>query len=79
MKEMSILTAITMKGNWVGQPNAVYHGESFRWDEVRRAQLRAGLDAYYAVSTDAPATNCATSSTLKKATAKVSLGRRSAC
>ena len=25
-----------------------YHGEPFRWDEVRRAQLRAELDAYYA-------------------------------
>ncbi len=25
-----------------------YHGEPFRWDEARRAQLRAELDAYYA-------------------------------
>jgi hypothetical protein len=25
-----------------------YHGEPFRWDQVRRAQLRAELDAYYA-------------------------------
>ncbi len=25
-----------------------YHNEPFRWDEVRRAQLRAELDAYYA-------------------------------
>lgn len=25
-----------------------YHGEPFRWDEVRRAQIRAELDAYYA-------------------------------
>jgi hypothetical protein len=25
-----------------------YHGEPFRWDVVRRAQLRAELDAYYA-------------------------------
>jgi type I restriction-modification system DNA methylase subunit len=25
-----------------------YHGEPFRWDEVRRAQVRAELDAYYA-------------------------------
>ena len=25
-----------------------YYGEPFRWDEVRRAQLRAELDAYYA-------------------------------
>jgi hypothetical protein len=25
-----------------------YHGEPFRWDEVRRASLRAELDAYYA-------------------------------
>lgn len=25
-----------------------YHGKPFRWDEVRRAQLRAELDAYYA-------------------------------
>jgi hypothetical protein len=25
-----------------------YHGEPFRWEEVRRAQLRAELDAYYA-------------------------------
>jgi hypothetical protein len=25
-----------------------YHGDPFRWDEVRRAQLRAELDAYYA-------------------------------
>lgn len=25
-----------------------YHGEPFRWDEVRRAQLRAELDATYA-------------------------------
>lgn len=25
-----------------------YHGEPFRWDEVRRAQLRAELDACYA-------------------------------
>ncbi|MFZ5820626.1 MAG: Eco57I restriction-modification methylase domain-containing protein [Chloroflexota bacterium] len=25
-----------------------YHGEPFRWDEVRRAQLRAELTAYYA-------------------------------
>jgi hypothetical protein len=25
-----------------------YHGEPFHWDEVRRAQLRAELDAYYA-------------------------------
>jgi hypothetical protein len=25
-----------------------YHGEPFCWDEVRRAQLRAELDAYYA-------------------------------
>jgi hypothetical protein len=25
-----------------------YHGEPFSWDEVRRAQLRAELDAYYA-------------------------------
>lgn len=25
-----------------------YHGEPFRWDEVRRAQLRPELDAYYA-------------------------------
>jgi hypothetical protein len=25
-----------------------YHGEPFRWNEVRRAQLRAELDAYYA-------------------------------
>ncbi len=25
-----------------------YHGEPFRWDEVRRAHLRAELDAYYA-------------------------------
>lgn len=24
------------------------HGEPFRWDEVRRAQLRPELDAYYA-------------------------------
>ncbi|GER79138.1 MAG: hypothetical protein M5U11_17670 [Anaerolineales bacterium] len=24
------------------------HDEPFRWDEVRRAQLRAELDAYYA-------------------------------
>jgi N-6 DNA Methylase len=24
-----------------------YHGEPFRWDEVRRAQIRAELDAYY--------------------------------
>jgi hypothetical protein len=24
------------------------HGESFRWDEVRWAQIRAELDAYYA-------------------------------
>ena len=24
------------------------HGEPFRWDEVRRAQVRAELDAYYA-------------------------------
>ena len=28
--------------------NMGYHGEPFRWDEVRRAQLRAELDAYYA-------------------------------
>lgn len=27
--------------------NLIYHGEPFRWDEVRRAQLRAELDAYY--------------------------------
>lgn len=25
-----------------------FHGESFRWDEVRRTQLRAELDSYYA-------------------------------
>ncbi len=25
-----------------------YHGEPFRWDDIRRAQLRAELDAYYA-------------------------------
>ena len=25
-----------------------YHGEPFRWEEIRRAQLRAELDAYYA-------------------------------
>ena len=25
-----------------------YHGEPFHWDKVRRAQLRAELDAYYA-------------------------------
>jgi len=25
-----------------------YHGEPFRWDEERRAHLRAELDAYYA-------------------------------
>ena len=25
-----------------------YHGEPFRWDEVRRSQLRAELDTYYA-------------------------------
>ena len=25
-----------------------YHGEPFKWDEDRRAQLRAELDAYYA-------------------------------
>jgi hypothetical protein len=25
-----------------------YHGAPFRWDESRRAQLRAELDAYYA-------------------------------
>ena len=25
-----------------------YHGEPFRWDEARRAQIRAELDAYYA-------------------------------
>ena len=25
-----------------------YRGEPFRWDEVRRAQIRAELDAYYA-------------------------------
>jgi len=25
-----------------------YHGEPFRWDEARRAHLRAELDAYYA-------------------------------
>lgn len=25
-----------------------YHGELFRWDEGRRAQIRAELDAYYA-------------------------------
>ncbi len=25
-----------------------YHGEPFRWDEERRALLRAELDAYYA-------------------------------
>jgi hypothetical protein len=25
-----------------------YYGEPFRWDEVRRAQIRAELDAYYA-------------------------------
>ncbi len=36
------MTAITMKGNWVGQPNAVYYGESFRW---RRGMgwIRTGL------------------------------------
>lgn len=26
------------------------HGEPFRWDEVRLAQLRAELDAYYGKS-----------------------------
>ena len=25
-----------------------YHGEPFRWDVIRRAQIRAELDAYYA-------------------------------
>lgn len=43
------MTAITMNGNcWIEQPNIGYHGEPFRWDEVRRAQVRAELDAYYA-------------------------------
>ena len=28
--------------------DSVAHGEPFRWDEVRRAQVRAELDAYYA-------------------------------
>lgn len=29
-----------------------YHGESFPWDEDRRAVLRAELDAYYAALYD---------------------------
>ena len=48
MIEMGIMTAITMKSNWISQPNMGNHGEPFRWDEVRRAQIRAELDAYYA-------------------------------
>jgi hypothetical protein len=29
------MTAITMKGNWVGQPNAVVHGEDFPGKTLR--------------------------------------------
>jgi len=38
-----------MNGNCgVEQPVMGCHVEPFRWDEVRRAQVRAELDAYYA-------------------------------
>ena len=43
------MAVITMNVNcWIEQPNMGYHGEPFRWDEARRAQFRAELDAYYA-------------------------------
>ena len=41
------MTAIMMSDNGICQQKIGYHGEPFRWDEERRAQLRAELDAYY--------------------------------
>lgn len=66
MTEMITMTAITMNGNcWVEQPVMGYHGEPFRWDEVRRAQVRAELDAYYASLYGPTVRNCAISWTRK--------------
>jgi hypothetical protein len=41
--------------------------------------FRVELDAYYALSTVSPATNCAIFSIPKKSTAKISLAKPSAC
>lgn len=39
---------VTMRSDDIAASHGIgYHGEPFRWDEVRRAQLRAGLNACY--------------------------------
>ena len=69
-----------------------YHGKPFRWDEVRRAQLRAELDATYArlysrtrdelrytLRVDPKEVHGEDSSTLPTVAGRISLAKPSAC
>jgi hypothetical protein len=58
-----------------------YHGEPFRWDDIRRAQLRAELDAYYVHLYGLTCDELRYTLRVdpKKSTARISLAKPSAC